>query len=472
MKVGLFLNLPSETRLMRRYMCSYNSPTFLFQPIELLCLAGIYREWKNGEPLLLDAVAEEKDLNDVLEYIKVHQPEFIITLSGFECFEEDMNTITEIKESFPDIPIILFGHYATQFPEIIMEKIPVDYIIHGEPDMIFSDLLDAIQNKKALSEIHGLSYKLNDEIFHQKGHSRIPNPNELPLPAFDLLQNHLYSEPFFPKPYGLIQSARGCPYQCNYCVKSFGTKLTALSPENIILQVETYIELFKIESFRFIDDTFTAVPSRVISFCKLMIEKNYQHLKWSCLSRPDTLDREMLQWMKKAGCVRIYIGMESGSKDVLDFYNKRIDLEQALSDLQFAKSLGFELMGFFMVGAPIEMRKEVNESINFAIKAGFDFIVIGKLITYPGTSLFDKMQKEVNFSLLPYINEFQNIEQEKNAIKLQKYFYRKFYFNPRILIKIIKGKIKFIFNEFGINIKSFFSYLLTTKDARKRKDYV
>src|SRR5690606_39174590 len=125
-------------------------------------------------------------------------------------------------------------------------------------------LLDSWRHKREMTTIAGLSFRADGVAVHQKGRSRIPDSNVLPMPAFDLLKNHFYSEPFFPKPYGLIQSARGCPYQCNYCVKSFGTKLTALTPEHIILQVERYIELFDIKAYRFIDDTFTAVPQRVI----------------------------------------------------------------------------------------------------------------------------------------------------------------------------------------------------------------
>lgn len=453
-------------------MCSYNSPTFIFQPIELLCLASIFRDSVGGEPILIDAIAEGLSQSEVIEKIENIQPDFIISLTGFECIEEDIRCVAELKRKFKNIKVILFGHYATEFPHEVLEHSDADIVIHGEPDLIFKDLITTLDKNLTFENIHGVSYRNSLGVIHQNGSKRIPNPNELPMPAFDLLKNHYYSEPFFPKPYGLIQSARGCPYQCNYCVKSYGTKLTMLSPENIILQLEKYIELFDIKSFRFIDDTFTAVPGRVIEFCKLMIDNGYDSIIWSCLSRPDTLNPEMLKWMKKAGCRRIYIGMESGSQEVLDFYNKNIDVKVSMDAIKNAKRLGFEIMGFFMVGAPNESNENVMQSVKFANNAGFDFVAISKLIVYPGTSLFDKINNKVDFKLYPYKNEFVMEGHETKAYKQQKLFYRKFYFNPKRILFIFFKYSKAYFLNVVENIYSFFSYLISSSTNRTRKDYI
>lgn len=451
-------------------MCSYNTPTFLFQPIELISLASILREWKSGEPYLLDSIAESLTEDQVYSVIKQFQPDFIVTLSGFECFQEDMDAISNLKEMFPDIPVILFGHYATLFPEVIFEKVPVDYIIHGEPDLIFSDLLDSLISNKSLVGISGISYRREGEVIHQKGHARIPNPNELPMPAFDLLKNDLYGEPFFPKPYGLIQSARGCPYQCNFCVKSYGTKLTMLTPENMILQIDEYVRLFNIKAFRFIDDTFTAVPSRVIEFCKLLIAKNY-NIKWSCLSRPDTLNLEMLEWMKRAGCTRLYIGVESASANVLISLNKKYDIPSSMSALHEAKKLGFDLMAFFMVGTPNETIEDVNESIRFAIDAKFDFITVSKITPYPGTELFNQLRNEIDFNILPYENKFASEATENRGYEFQKYFFRKFYFNYKVIFNVLRKSNQLI-GQLILNAMSFIMFILKPKYNESRKDYL
>ena len=454
---------------MRRYMCSYNSPTFLFQPIELISLAAIARNEK-VEVSLMDAIAENLSSPEVHQKINDLNPSFIVSLTGFECIEEDLLELKELKRLFPETKLIVFGHYASVFREEIMNLCPIDFIIHGEPDLIFKDLIQSIKNKKSYTEIAGLSYRFEEKAVHNSVAGRVIYPNELPMPAFDLLKNSLYKEPFFPAPYGLIQSARGCPFQCNFCVKSYGTKLTTLTPENIILQLENYIQLFHIKAFRFIDDTFTAIPLRVIEFCKLLISKNL-NLKWSCLVRPDTLDSAMLDWMKKAGCVRLYIGVESGSQQIIDALHKKFNVDIALKNCKKAKKMGFELMGFFMVGHPLEKKDDVEKSIQFAIQGGFSFIVISTLKPYPGTVLFDEFRNEIDFSLIPYNNEFSSQEIVEKAKIHQKLLTRKFYLSPIIWFRISKFALKNARN-FTHNLFSFLSYLNNKNTNASRKDYI
>lgn len=467
-KSFLFLNLPNRRKIMRRYMCSYNSPTFLFQPIELISLAALARK-EGFKAELIDAIAENLTFEKVFQKIKVSQPDYIVSLTGFECIEEDIQELIKLKQHFPAIKLIVFGHYASVFRETFMELCPVDYLIHGEPDNIFNDFLKAL-NFNSFLNIEGLSFRVKECITHNKIAGRVIYPNELPMPAFDLLKNELYAEPFFPKPYGLIQSARGCPYQCNFCVKSYGTKLTTLTPENIILQLEYNIRLFNIKAFRFIDDTFTAIPSRVIEFCKLLVSKKWD-LKWSCLARPDTLDEEMLVWMKKAGCSRLYIGVESGSQSIIDALHKKFDVKEALQNCQLAKKLGFELMGFFIVGHPKETLDDVKKSLRFALKARFSFVSVSTLLPYPGTALYDQLKSDVDFSLVPYKDYFKDPIIAVKAKKHREFLTNRFYFHPKTWALLCK----LIFTDgtgFIKNLSSFLTYTWLKKKNNTREDYI
>jgi len=450
-------------------MCSYNSPTFLFQPIELISLAAIARNEKI-EVALLDAIAENLSSQEVQKKIKGINPSSIVCLTGFECIEEDLLELKELKRIFPKTELIVFGHYASVFREEMMNLCPIDFIIHGEPDLIFKDLIQSIKSKKSYTEIEGLSYRFEEKIVHNSIAGRVIYPNELPMPAFDLLKNNLYKEPFFPEPYGLIQSARGCPYQCNFCVKSYGTKLTTLTPENIILQLENYIQLFNIKAFRFIDDTFTAIPSRVIEFCKLLISKNL-NLKWSCLARPDTLDSEMLDWMKKAGCTRLYIGVESGSQEIIHALNKKFNVAEALDNCKKAKKKGFELMGFFIVGHPKEKKEDVKKSIQFAIKSGFSFISVSTLLPYPGTSLYDEFKSDVNFSLVPYKDYFNDPKIAIKAKQHRSYLTNRFYFHPKTWISLSSLIIKDR-KSFGENLLAFMRHTILKQKNKNREDFI
>jgi radical SAM superfamily enzyme YgiQ (UPF0313 family) len=469
---GLFLNLPYIKKVARKYNCSYNTPTFLIPPLELLSLAGVFRAWHNGTPYLIDAIASSMNLEDVCRHIETMKPDIIVTIAGFEFLDHDIDSLNVIKTRFPDIPVVLFGHYAGIFHREIFNKSRIDYIIHGEPELIFHELLLAIQNRKNIAEINGISYRNAHADIHRPGGSRIPNPNELPMPAYDLLQIDHYSEPFFPKPYVTIQSARGCPYTCNYCVKTYGTKLTALTPENMLHYIQKLVELHRIRSFRFIDDTFTAVPSRVTAFCRLLIDHNLHYLKWSCFSRPDTLNREMLEYMKKAGCSRIYFGIESGSQKMLDFYNKGLQIAEVKDNLLYCRSLGIETVGFFMVGAPDETPDDLQQSIDFAISSKLDFITIFQFVAYPGTPIFRKMEQLLDFSVLPYQNRFKDEKLTLKAMRYQKHFFRKFYLRPSFVKSLSRLIMHNHLKEVMRTSASFISYLLLGHNDLKRKDYI
>ena len=155
----LLLNLPHRTKVIRRYMCSYNAPNIMFPPLELLALGGIAKRWKNGEVKLIDAIAEGFSLEDVQHRIEGFSPDVIVSISGFECFEEDMEVISHVKKRWPTTPFILFGHYATHFWEQIMENVPVDFILLGEPDLKFAQVYEYLENGKTLDGTDGVVYR-------------------------------------------------------------------------------------------------------------------------------------------------------------------------------------------------------------------------------------------------------------------------------------------------------------------------
>jgi anaerobic magnesium-protoporphyrin IX monomethyl ester cyclase len=244
----LFLNLPYKNQIVRRYMCSYDSPESLLPPIELISLASVARE-KVFQVELLDSIAEKKSFEDVVVYIKQYEPEYIVTLTGFECYEEDVNCIKNLKYHFPEIQLVTFGYYATEFPEETLRNSSSNFVLLGEPDMVFKEFLT---NKN----IEGVCYIHEGEFINNGASKRIKDFEKIPTPAYDLLKDK-YFEPFVERPYGMIQTMRGCPYQCNYCVKSFGSFTTSLSANDIIEHVKIWIDLHKVKTIRFIDDTFT-----------------------------------------------------------------------------------------------------------------------------------------------------------------------------------------------------------------------
>lgn len=463
----LLLNLPYKNRIVRRYMCSYNSPNFLLPPIELLALGSIPKQWANDEVALYDAIAKDASIEETNAYIATYQPDIIISITGFETIDHDLEKVRSIKEHFPGVKYMLFGHYATQFANEILEKVPVDVIIKGEPDLIFTQIYSQLKTGEALDDVKGIAYRnSNGEIVNSPGDLRLPDPSALPMPAYELMDKDAYFEPFLPKPFGMIQSARGCPYQCNYCVKSFGTKLTTRTPEQILEEIKELQRLHGIRSLRFIDDTFTAIPARVIAICKLMIEEGID-IQWTCLSRADTLNEEMLEWMKKAGCRRIDIGMESGSQRILDFYNKRVIVEEALENIKLCKKVGIETLGWFIVGMPEETREDFELTVKFAQKSALTFAIVSELIPYPGTPLFPMLKDQIDFSLIPYKNDYKDPELNKRYHKWEKEFFFRFYFRPTYIFRTVGLAMKRPVETISSAVKLAWYIIFPQKASRK-----
>lgn len=464
----VLLNPPHAVPVQRRYMCSYNAQNMLLPPQELIALGGILRHLQGVETFLIDAIAEKINTNQLRGRLQKIQPSLVISIQGFECFEEDMNELNAVKQHFPATTVAVFGHYSTVFPSEILEKTKVDVVIRGEPDLIFKELIEAFLLQKPLRQVAGIAFREKNVIVINEGDTRIKQPDKLPMPAYELLQADKYFEPFLKAPFGLIQSARGCPYSCNYCVRSFGRKLTYRTPEQIIDEILYLKKQFGIRSLRFIDDTFTVQPARVIEICKMMIEQNIE-LEWTCLSRLDSLKEEMLPWMKKSGCKRIYFGVESGSKKVLQFLNKEMDLDKAAATIHSCKRHGIETFGWFIVGAPNEDEEAFEESIRFAIRADFDYIAVSELTVYPGTELYDKLRHSVQFSLLPYANNWNDPERVERNKKREREFYQRFYFRRRYAVSKVKHALNYPVEYFR-NIIKLANYLAAPHQT-KRADY-
>ena len=449
-------------------MCSYNAPNILLPPQELLALAGIAKSVSGVQAFLIDAIADGLTLSETQQQIGSIGPDLIIAIHGFECFEDDINALNNIKEASPKAPLVLFGHYASLFHTEILQKALVDIVIIGEPDLIFKNLLEVITSNGLLSDVGGIGYKIGDEIFSQPSDMRIPHPENLPMPAYELLHADKYFEPFLKPPFGLIQSARGCPYNCNYCVRSFGKRLTYRTTEQIIEEIQFLKSTHGIKSFRFIDDTFTVHTNRVIEICKKMIDQKI-NLEWSCLSRVDTLKDEMIDWMRKAGCIRIDFGIESGSERVLESLDKKVDLKKALDTLHKCKSAGIETLAFFIVGAPAEQEEDFRKSVEFAKQANFDYVIVSELIPYPGTKMFDDVSAEVDFQLFPYKNQWSDPAIRSRNKQREKDFYKLFYYRPSYLlqrlVKFSQNPIAYLSNFYMLT-----KFIIGDK-KNKRSDY-
>lgn len=440
MKV-LLLNPPFPARLTRRYMCTYVSATSLFPPYELLSVAGVVKGMEGVQLSLMDCVAREMGPTALDTAVDEFGPDVILTILGLDSFQQDVEYVNRLKAKNPDSLQVIFGHYPTTFPDEILANCAADVIIKGEPDEVFGALLQTLVDKRPLAEVPGICYRESGSIVHTTANGRIKQLDRLPMPAYEMVDTSHYFETLMPGPFTLIQTSRGCPFTCNYCVTTFGNKFIAKSAETVLNELVSLKREQHIRSFRIIDDTFTVNKKRVIEICKGMVENNLR-LKWTCLSRTDTLTEEMLHWMKKAGCTRIYFGLESGSQRMLDYYKKSINLAEAAETLRLCRKVGVETAGFFMAGLPIETPDDFEQTIRFAQRAQLTFAMVGELTLYPGTELYEMHKDDVEFSLFPYVNRFRDKSLSERFGKWREEFHRRFYYRPQSVFNLSKVLVK------------------------------
>ena len=452
MKV-LCLNLPHTAGpLQRRYVASYYAPNFLVPPLELMGLASIVRQWKGGEAEVLDSIAAGLDIEGVEAEIARRQPDVIVSLIGFGCFEEDVGYLERIKAAAPERKVVALGYLPSRRPEEVMTNTSLDALLIDEPEYAWSGYLDAIAGQAALAEVPGLIARTAEgELVTGPRAARLTAEaiDQLPFPDHSLIDRMAYSESFLGRPIAAVLSARGCPFQCTYCVRMFGMKFVTRSAENILDELEHLANVDKITNIRFMDDTFTLDPKRLKLICQGILDRGLK-LRWTCLTRLDCLTEEGLALMKAAGCKRMYCGVESGSQRMLDTFKKGAKVEVMREQIGMARKAGIEVSAFFIVGAPGEEEEDFEASVKLAIESGVHYVIVTRMQYWPGTELYTKTSGELDFSLFPYNVKYAP-DNDENYYRREREFYRRFYMRPRYIM----GQIPSLLRTPGDILKGF-----------------
>ena len=437
----VFLSLPHRAPLDRRYMCTRYSPMFFFPPHELLQLATCAREWNQAEIRFLDAIAEECDEAAVHSFIAQQSPDAVVSLIGIESVSDDLAVMDRIKAAFPQMTCVVFGFYPTAFSEMVLRNSRVDFVLRGEPEVTFSNYLKTRNEGGPIDTISGLAGRREDGSLFVNPEERILDFEKLPFPDYTLLDVRKYEEGLVEGPCGAIFTARGCPFQCNYCTTTYGRRLVQKSPETVLAEVKALLRA-GVRVVRFLDDTFTVSKSRVIAICRGLVEQGI-FVRWACLSRVDTLDEEMLAWMKRAGCVRILVGVESYSRKVLDYLNKPGDPQEFNARLGLIRKAGIESVGFILVGAPVETEQDFQETLRGVLASPLDLVGVNILTPYAGTPFFEKVKHDIVFSLIPYECRFKDESISLNAMKRERTLYMRFYLRPITVWRQLRRFLRF-----------------------------
>ncbi|MBU2473112.1 B12-binding domain-containing radical SAM protein, partial [Patescibacteria group bacterium] len=343
--------------------------------------------------------------------------------------------------------IVLGGPHVHLFPKETINLDNIDFIIKGEGELPFFNLLEALEKQKELSNINGLVYKKNGQVINNPVGDFIDNLDEIPFPDRELLPIEKYNSLLgCNRIVTTMFTSRGCPFQCSFCDRPhLGKKFRARSAQNVVDEMEECLKL-GIEEILVYDDTFTVDRQRVFDICDEIIKRGLKFI-WDIRARVDTVDKKVLEKLKQAGCQRIHFGVEAGTEKILKVLNKGIHLEQIERAFDLAKKTDIETLAYFMIGAPTETKEDINKTIEFAKKIKPDYAHITILTPYPATEIYRQALAQgvikndywQEFACCPekgVITQYWEKELNKEGLfKLLDKFYKEFYRRPTYILK-------------------------------------
>lgn len=364
---------------------------------------------------VIDANAERMSWGEFASLIDRYHPRYYLTQLTAPTLENDMYGCFLAKAR--GAVTIAFGTHVTPIPRESMRPYPaLDYVLMGEPDLTIRDLLDHMENRidDRSNEIHklfeqhdpdykpsfnhegeidyrgikGLVWRYGEEIVVNFPRPFIQDLDDLPIPRHDLLPLMEYRMPLIKGPFTFIVTSRGCPAGCTYCIKhvSYQYSVRLRSPEKLMEELWELKNL-GINNIHMYADLFTVNREQVVDFCKRMIKEEID-IKWTCNSRVDYVDEEMLELMAKAGNWLISWGIESGNEQILRHAKKGAYPDKAQRALRWARNAGIKNWGYFIIGLPGETEETIRETIDFSKKLPLDIALFHVAAPYPGTPFF------------------------------------------------------------------------------------
>lgn len=376
------------------YSKGENTYNRFWPPLSLANSAAILEE-AGHRVKILDAHAEKILPRRIKEYIKDYDKVFITSspLDRWLCPNIDtepfLESVRYIREETDEIYVL--GYHGTIDSEKIFKLTKAKAVIVGEPEYT---ILEICQNKN-LSEIKGLYFKKDAKTFLTPKRELL-DLNSLPLPAFHLLDFKRYSYEILGSNFTLFEMSRGCKFKCRFCNNSmYGEGVRTKSLKQILKEVNNAVENYNVKTAYFIDLDFLSNKVTASGLCDYLIEKNYS-LKWTCQTRPDLVNADILRKMKRAGCQLIHMGVESGSQKTLDYFRKQMNTSNIERAFTLCREIGIQTVAFFIFGLSGETAEDRNENFKFMQKINPDFISLHKIHNYESTNMVDSIKPDKN----------------------------------------------------------------------------
>ncbi|MBI5815479.1 MAG: B12-binding domain-containing radical SAM protein [Nitrospinae bacterium] len=334
--------------------------------------------------------ALDNDSHPIWEEVRQTIRDFKPDIVGISVLTVEVGSalkISEICKKYnPSLPVVWGGVHPTFNPGDAFVNGTVDFVVRGEGEETFLELCRKIEKgEKDFSGTHGVSFVKEGKIVHNPPRALIEDVDTIPFPASNLI---LYPESFDYKSMGSMIASRGCPWRCAFCSSRlfWEKKLRLRSPENIIEEIKAIKQKYGVNYIMFWDDSFSVSKKVAIRYCKQIVESGL-NITWRTATRADLVDDELLYWMKRAGCVKLEIGVETGSPRMQKLIKKDVDNELVRRACSMIKKSGIAVGAFFMAGFPEETLDDMEQTFALMKDLNLEEVAFNIVDPMPGSDL-------------------------------------------------------------------------------------
>lgn len=422
--------------------------------VGILYVAAAMRQRLGITPRIVDAPASGLGLAEIERLVALEKPDVValsvLTFNLLDCLQ----VAETVKRVSPETVVCFGGWHPTLYPVETLGLGPVDYVVIGEGEETFSELVGLLQAKRnpdedMLRAIPGIGFRDASGIAVLTG----PRPpvtalDDIPFPAYDLIDLKQYSNILADTSDNIsILTTRGCPHACSFCdIRK--SRYRYRSPEKVMEEIRFWHEK-GIEEFYIQDDNFTINRKRAIELCRLIIDSGL-NVRYKISSRVDHLDDELLGYLQRSGCYRINFGVESGSQKVLDYLQKGIKVQQIQEAFRLAKKHRISTFAYVMIGTPVETASDydMTEALVRTIKP--DHLHCSICTPMPETHLYRTLLAEGSiaedywrsFAAAPtpeFTTRFCSpVYDDADLRTMQNSMQKRFYLQPRVVFNELK----------------------------------
>ncbi len=342
-------------------------------PLGIGYIASYLRKYGKHDVRMYEPEAQGLSQADIDRLVTEYAPDVI----GITCATPNFSraiSLARLCKANSAAKVVIGGVHASAVPDFIMENYAdcIDCVVIGEGEKTMLELVQAYANAKPIDNIAGIAHNREGKVVHTEKRPYIEDLDSLPYPARDLIPQNLFVPNMHNARYRnclSILTSRGCPFNCSFCAARIvsGKKYRMHSAEYVLEEMAMLKKDYHARQLLITDDTFTINHDRLEKICRGMIERKL-NLSWFCFSQVTTVNKEMLELMKKAGCYSIGFGIESADESILKKMGKPIKPAQARDTVRIANRVGLKTQAFYIIGSPDETEEQMKKTIDFLAK--------------------------------------------------------------------------------------------------------